>query len=164
VFIWLRDLLLNGVIASPMVPIELRWRLLRALGLGIERCRISARCFIGGPLRIGRGSFINHECFFDASAPIQIGPNCSVGMRVTFITSSHEIGDKSKRAGKGASEPIVVGSGSWVGAGSTILPGVTIGQGCVIAAGSVVTRDCQEGGLYAGNPARLVRELDSPPA
>jgi hypothetical protein len=39
------------------------------------------------------------------------------------------------------------------------LPGVVIGPGCVIAAGAVVVSDCKPNGLYAGVPARRLRDL-----
>ena len=40
------------------------------------------------------------------------------------------------------------------------MPGVTIGEGCIVAAGAVVTKDCESHGLYAGVPARRIRDLD----
>jgi maltose O-acetyltransferase len=40
------------------------------------------------------------------------------------------------------------------------MPGVTIGDGCTIASGAVVTRDCEPDGMYAGVPARRVKDLD----
>jgi acetyltransferase-like isoleucine patch superfamily enzyme len=46
-----------------------------------------------------------------------------------------------------------------VGAGVVILPGVTVAEGCVLAANSVVVVSTEAHGLYAGNPAKLVREL-----
>ena len=49
--------------------------------------------------------------------------------------------------------------GCWICAGCTILPGVTIGEGCVIAAGSVVNKDCAPDGLYAGVPAKRIKDL-----
>lgn len=36
---------------------------------------------------------------------------------------------------------------------------ITIGSGCVIAAGSVVIHDCEDNCLYAGNPAKKIKEL-----
>ena len=45
-----------------------------------------------------------------------------------------------------------------IGSNATILP-VKIAQGSVIGAGSVVTKDIKIKGIYAGNPARLIRKL-----
>jgi acetyltransferase-like isoleucine patch superfamily enzyme len=45
-----------------------------------------------------------------------------------------------------------------IGSNATILP-VKIAQGSVIGAGSVVTKDIEIKGIYAGNPARLIRKL-----
>lgn len=52
-----------------------------------------------------------------------------------------------------------IGMGTWIGAGAVVLPGVTIGPGCVVAAGAVVVRHCEPNGLYAGVPARRVKEI-----
>lgn len=45
-----------------------------------------------------------------------------------------------------------------VGANSVVLPGVTIGEGTTIGANSVVTRDCDEWMVYAGAPAKPIKE------
>ena len=52
-----------------------------------------------------------------------------------------------------------IGDNVLIGSNSTILP-VNIVSGCVIGAGSVVTRDCEIKGVYAGNPAKLLRKLN----
>jgi maltose O-acetyltransferase len=103
---------------------------------------------------------VNVGCFFDALDQITIGDLCSVGMQVLFCTSTHELDPTSRRrAGASRHAPVVVGDGVWIGGRSMILPGVTIANGCVIAAGSVVTADTEPDGLYAGNPARRVKDL-----
>ncbi|MGY1671003.1 acyltransferase [Geodermatophilus sp. SYSU D00710] len=154
-----RDIVLNRLLASPLVPVPLRWRLLRAYGLEIAKSRISPDVWIGSSrLSVGEGTFINTGCFFNTSAPITIGARCNIAMQVLFTTSSHEPGDRSRRAGLNTAQPIVVGDGTWIGARATILPGVTIGEGCVIAAGAVVTEDCEPHALYGGVPARLIHD------
>ena len=84
---------------------------------------------------------------------------CNIAYKVTFITSTHEIADRIRRAGKPISEEITVGDGTWIGANVTILPGVNIGSGVIIAAGSVVVHDCEDNSIYAGNPAKLIKKL-----
>ena len=51
-----------------------------------------------------------------------------------------------------------IGDDVWIGLGSIVLSGVKIGEGSVIAAGSVVTRDVDQYAIYAGNPAKKIRE------
>jgi maltose O-acetyltransferase len=80
-------------------------------------------------------------------------------MEVLFCTSTHIMGPATERAGRVHPQPITVGDGCWIGARSVILPGVTIGDGCVIAAGAVVNKDCAANGMYAGVPARRVKDL-----
>lgn len=52
--------------------------------------------------------------------------------------------------------------GASIGAGATILPGVTIGRDAMIGAGSVVTGDVQPDAVVTGNPAYVVRYIDTP--
>jgi maltose O-acetyltransferase len=83
-----------------------------------------------------------------------------IAHRVNVLTATHAIGDRRQRASLPQQRrPVEIGSGCWLGTGATVLPGVTIGDGCVIAAGAVVTGDCTADGLYAGVPARRIRDL-----
>jgi acetyltransferase-like isoleucine patch superfamily enzyme len=125
---------------------------------------VSPGCFFGAAnVVIGEGTFVNHDCFFDGSARIEIGAGCNIGMEVMFCTSTHDIGTRERRAAlPTVGRPIVVGDGCWIGARTTVLPGVTIGHGCVIAAGALVTADTGPDGVYAGSPARRIRDLPTP--
>jgi acetyltransferase-like isoleucine patch superfamily enzyme len=58
------------------------------------------------------------------------------------------------------SKPIKVRNNSWVGMNAVILKGVTIGEGAIVAACSVVTRDVPPFTVVAGNPARVVKQLN----
>lgn len=57
--------------------------------------------------------------------------------------------------------PITIENDVWIAAGVTILGGVTIGTRSIVAAGSVVTKDIPPNVIVAGNPARIVRRLES---
>lgn len=155
-----RDAVINGLVASPLVPRPLRWRILRFLGMSIESSAISGRIFFGGTkVSIGRGTFINYGAFIDNGAPVTIGSRVRIAPRVMLITGTHEIGNHEQRAGADVAAPVTIGDGAWIGAGAVILPGVTIGEGTVIGAGAVVTSDCAADSIYAGVPAKLVRTL-----
>ncbi|MDA8106813.1 MAG: acyltransferase [Nitrospiraceae bacterium] len=58
-------------------------------------------------------------------------------------------------------KPIVINDKAWVGFDAVILKGVTIGEGAVVGARSVVTRDVDPWTVVAGNPARVIRNLES---
>lgn len=136
-------------------------RLLGRLGLrGAEAVFIAGGARIVEPtdLILGPGCFINQEAFIDRG-PVTLGRNVYIGPRAVLITAKHGVGGPDQRAGDGGPAPIHVGSGTWIGANATILPGVTIGPGCMIAAGAVVTKDCGADGLYAGVPARRIKDL-----
>lgn len=103
---------------------------------------------------------MNRNAILNHSASIEIGNNVDIGPGVALLTATHDIGTGHRRAGGGRSDPIKIGAGSWIGANATILPGVTIAPGCVVAAGALVIEDCAANGLYAGVPARRVRDLN----
>jgi maltose O-acetyltransferase len=110
-------------------------------------------------VRIGKETFINNNCFFLNLNSVTIGENCAIGPEVMFADATHYIGGQKRRAGGLVTKPIEVGNGCWIGARAMILPGVHVGESCVISAGAVVTKNCQANGLYAGVPARRVKDL-----
>ncbi len=57
-------------------------------------------------------------------------------------------------------QPVRIESKAWIGFNAIILKGVTVGEGAVIGAGSVVTRDVAPYTLVAGNPARVIRDIE----
>lgn len=155
-----RDLILNGLCASPAIPSRFRWRLLRLVGLRVSRSTIAPGTFFGSRrVQIGERAFINHRCFFDAGAWITVEEDVDIAMGCYFITSTHAPDQLHKQAGTARSSPIRIGRGTWVGANVTVLPGVSIGPMSVIAAGSVVTEDLRGGALYAGAPAKYKKKL-----
>lgn len=155
-----QGLTINGFIAWPLVPQEFRWMLLRVFGIDARRSMIAGRYLIGGRnLSIGAGTYINWGAFIDTSGGVVIGSKCDIGMNVTIVTRTHDIGPADRRAGTPVLGPVSIGDGTWVGANVVVLPGVSIGSGCVIAAGAVVTQDCAADGLYAGVPARRLRDV-----
>jgi maltose O-acetyltransferase len=156
-----REFLINGIAASNLTPKIIRLAMYKLYGMKLQTFGIRGGCFFGSArISIGKGTFVNCNCFFDGTSDINIGDNCAIAMNVTFCNSNHDYEDPLKRGGEVLCKPITIGNGVWIGANSTILPGVTIGDGCVIAAGAVVTKDCKPNGLYLGVPARR-KELEA---
>lgn len=151
----------NGLAAGFVVPARVRTLILRALGMRIStRALIRPRVIIrSSNITIGAKSTVNYNCVFDNRGGVTIGRNVGIGVGVHFLTTDHDSSDPLRRAGAGFSTEIVVEDGVYIGSGATILAGVRIHQGAVVAAGAVVTRDCQADGLYAGIPARRIRDL-----
>ena len=58
-------------------------------------------------------------------------------------------------------KPIEIGSDVWIGGGAVICPGVILGDRVVVAAGAVVTKSFPSDVLIGGNPAKIIRYLDS---
>jgi acetyltransferase-like isoleucine patch superfamily enzyme len=57
------------------------------------------------------------------------------------------------------SKPIIIENKVWIGFGVTILKGVTVGEGAVVAAHSVVTKNVPPYTVVAGNPAKVVKQI-----
>ncbi|MFZ4105144.1 acyltransferase [Flavobacterium sp.] len=57
------------------------------------------------------------------------------------------------------SAPIEIGDDVFIGANSIILKGVKIGDRSVIGAGSVVTKNVPENQIWAGNPAKFIKNI-----
>jgi len=110
--------------------------------------------------RVGRSTFIGHHSYLLAPvASLRIGENCAIASQVQLLTVTHRHGEHGGRAAERLHLDTSVGDGCWIGTGAVILPGVSVADGCVIGAGAVVTRDTAPDGLYAGVPARRVRNL-----
>lgn len=156
-----REWLLSSVVGSRLVNRNARAVLLRALGVPIGPMATvgSGVTWRSRQVSVGHHVFVNADCFFDGPGAITIGDETVIGMRAMLLTSTHDVAGPRRRADLTRSEPVVIGRGCWIGAAAVVLPGVTVGDGCVIAAGAVVTSDCAPNGLYAGVPARRVRDL-----
>lgn len=150
-----------NVFASSKLITNRRFRRLcyKLNGMDVRGNVNSGAFFRTNKVKIGAAAFINNNCFFDNNEMVEIGDFCHVAMDVIFCTDTHKIGTEEKRGGDLVFSPIKVGNGCWIGARSTILPGVTIGNGCIIAAGSVVNKNCEPNGLYAGVPAKRIKDL-----
>lgn len=150
----------NTVAASPLVTEATRHAILRRSGLELGDVRILPRChFHSADIRMDDGAILNHGVHIENVGRVEIGAATGLGIFTTVLTSNHELGSSRARLGAWFIEPVTIGAGCWIGARVLILPGVTIGDGCVVAAGALIRQDCAPNGVYAGVPARRVKDL-----
>lgn len=126
----------------------------------------------GANYSIGTKTFIGASNLISASS-ITIGSNVLISWGCWIVDhDSHAVSFRERRGDveqwrlgaknwdNVAISPIIVRDDAWIGFNSIILKGVTVGQGAVIAAGSVVTKSIPDYCVAAGNPARVIRQLN----
>ncbi len=116
-------------------------------------------CDYGRNMYIGDNVYFNFNCVVLDSARVVIGSHTMFGPGVQIYTATHPLDAGLRMAGREFAKPITIGSHVWVGGAVVICPGVSIGDRSVIAAGAVVARDVPPGVLVAGNPARIIKQV-----
>jgi len=125
-------------------------------------CNINCHTFVEGGAVIGDRVTLKPGVYVWNGVTLEDDVFC--GPNATFTN------DKVPRSRQRPAEfaTSFVRKGASIGAGAVILPGITIGEGAVIGAGAVVTRNVPAGEIWAGNPARQLRQLepllDEPPS
>ncbi len=111
-------------------------------------CEIQKDVTIGARTRIQSHAFV---CEL-----VTIGEDCFVGHGVMFVNDLFSDGGPA-RGDTSKWRATNVGNRVSIGSNATILP-VSICDDVVLGAGSVVTRSITQPGIYAGNPARFLRQ------
>jgi maltose O-acetyltransferase len=156
--------LLNATQGSVLLPGRIRNILLRMSGLRIHpSAMIREGVYIGSrKIKMEKGVYVNIGCFLDGSAAIILREKARIGPHVRILTGTHTYANSVIRRCAGCidiNREVIVERGCWVGMGTTILPGVVIKEGCVIAANATVTKSTSANGLYAGTPAKRIKDL-----
>jgi putative colanic acid biosynthesis acetyltransferase WcaF len=105
-------------------------------------------------LRVGNNCWLGERCWIDNMEDVTIGDNVVVSQGAYLCTGNHDWSDP----GMGLTpQPIVVEDGAWIGAFARVAPGARIREESILVLGAVSLTDTEPRGIYAGNPAELVR-------
>lgn len=117
-------------------------------------------CDYGRFIEIGEGSFLNYDCLILDACKVKIGNHVLIGPRTCIYSVAHPIDVTVRLEGYDISKPVTICDNVWLGGNVVVNPGVTIGEGSVIGSGSVVTKDIPANVIAAGNPCRVIREIN----
>ncbi|KAF2963972.1 hypothetical protein GQX73_g9601 [Xylaria multiplex] len=113
--------------------------------------------------KVGKGTFLNFNLHVLDTCLITIGENVLFGPNVCLYGATHPLDPAIRQGlnGPEAGKEIHVEDDVWIGGSALILAGVRIGRGSTVGAGSVVTKDVPPFHFVAGNPARIIRRIES---
>ena len=133
-------------------------------------CTIGDGTGIGAFVEIQKGAMVGKNCKISSHTFICEGviieDEVFVGHGVMFTNDRFPRATNPDGSKKSADDwevtPTRVERGASIGSGVTLLCGVTIGAKALVGAGSVVTRSVPPGEVWAGDPARFLREVSEP--
>lgn len=117
-------------------------------------------CDYGYNIMLGEKVFFNFNCVVLDVMKVVIGSRTLIGPNVQIYTATHPLHYKERAAGVEFAKPVKIGEDVWIGGSAVICPGVSIGDRSVIGAGSIVTKDIPSDVFAAGNPCKVIRELE----
>ncbi len=117
-------------------------------------------CSYGRNTHIDDHVYVNFSCTILDNNEVRIGRHVMLGPAVQIYTAAHLLQAQTRIQGWEVAKPIAIEDNVWIGGGATLLPGVTIGRNAVVGAGAVVTRSVPADTVVAGNPARVIREIE----
>jgi len=147
-----------------------KWVYFDAKGLRINfrnstaRYPVSCQNIVSNPQNIefdpeDLNNFQGFGKYFQAVGKITIGKGTYIGPNVGLITTNHDVNNPDVHL---EAKPVVLGRKCWIGMNSVIMPGVVLGDNTVVGAGSIVTKSFEQGNVViAGNPAKVIKELDN---
>ncbi|MFY0634049.1 MAG: WcaF family extracellular polysaccharide biosynthesis acetyltransferase [Vannielia sp.] len=159
VTVQLWNLVQRTLIALSPRPLH-RWRCfwLRVFGAEVGQrvhIRPSVRVTYPWKVKIGNDVWLGDRAELYSLESITVGENVCISQDAYICTGSH---DMSRTDFAYKCNPVEIEAGSWIAAGAFVGPGVTVGSGAVLAARSVAMRALEPRMVYAGNPARALRE------
>lgn len=115
-------------------------------------------------IKIGCNSLVGEYTVIRGQGGVTIGDRVYTSPFTQIIAVNHVFDDPNQPfVDQGiTAKGIIIEDDVWIGASAVITDGVRIGKGAVIAAGAVVTTDVPPHTVFAGVPAKIIREINSP--
>jgi acetyltransferase-like isoleucine patch superfamily enzyme len=137
--------------------------------INLYGCEIGDETKIGAFVEIQKNAFVGRRCKISSHTFICEGVTIEdyvfIGHNVAFVNDTFPRATTAtgelQTADDWVVEKTLVKKGASIGSGATILSKVTIGERAIVGAGSVVTRDVPPDVIVVGNPARILRRVDS---
>lgn len=118
------------------------------------------RCDYGSNIHAGENFYANYNCVILDCARVTIGDNVLIGPNVSIFAAGHPVHPELRQQDLEYAFPVTIGDRVWLGGGTIVNPGVTVGENSVIGSGSIITRDIPADVVAAGNPCRILREIN----
>lgn len=144
-----------------------RLRLWRNRAVIMRKClrSVSATSYINKTCDVARDLVADDYVFLGPGCSIpplvQIGRYTMLAARVAIVGDDHNHEEPDvpmQFSGRPPQRHTEIGADVWIGHGATVLRGVRIGDGAIVAAGAVVTKDVPAREVWAGVPARKLRD------
>lgn len=137
--------------------------------INLYGCEVGDNTKIGAFVEIQKNAKVGKNCKISSHTfvceGVIIEDDVFIGHSVTFINDSYPRATAAdgqlQTEQDWKVEQTFVRKGASIGSGSTILSKVTIGEKAIVGAGSVVTKDVPANAVVAGNPAKVLRYLNS---
>jgi acetyltransferase-like isoleucine patch superfamily enzyme len=136
--------------------------------INLYGCEIGDETKIGAFVEIQKNAHVGKQCKISSHTficeGVTIEDNVFVGHGVVFVNDSYPRATANgslQTESDWAVEKTLVKKGASIGSGATILSKVTIGENAIVGAGSVVTKDVPANSIVAGNPAKVLRYIDT---
>ncbi len=132
-------------------------------------CEVGDDTKIGAFVEIQKNAAVGRRCKISSHTficeGVTIEDNVFVGHGVMFINDIYPRATANGQLQTEADWKVdrtVIKKGASIGTGATILANVTVGENAIVGAGSVVTKDVPANTIVAGNPAKVLRKIESP--
>jgi len=137
--------------------------------INLYGCAIGDNTKIGAFVEVQKNAVIGRNCKISSHTficeGVTIEDDVFIGHGVTFVNDTYPrataADGKLQTEADWKVEPTLVKKGASIGSGATILANVTIGERAIVGAGSVVTRDVLPDTIVAGNPAKIIRKVET---